>query len=187
MFTPAKLTVFLTAALSVVAMPSHMARSPHNHREIAARAAQPEVAPVVQIAARDMSVPAKRIVRKRAGTDRCKPNNSSDVPSSTVKEDPKPSSEPASPESSLNLKGGLNLHSTPKEDPKPSTSSTSKQSDPTPAPTPTPEEDPKPSTSSTSKESDSTPTPTSDPGNGGGTTYSGQGTRVESYSQACLM
>jgi len=178
MFTPAKLTLLLTAALSVAAMPSHMARNLHNHREIAARAPQPEVAPV-QIAARDMSVPAKRIVRKRAGTDRCKPKSSSSVPSSTVKEDPKPSSEPASPESTLNLKGGLGSHSTPKEDPKPSTSST-KQSDPStkqsdPTPTPTTTHTPTP-----------TPTPTPDTGNGGGETYTGQGMRIKSHSRARL-
>ena len=191
MFTPAKLAVLLTAALSVAAMPSHIARTLHNHREIAARVAQPEVAPV-QIAARDMSVPAQKLVRKkRSGNGRCK-SSSDAVPSSTIKEGPTSSSDPATPENTPAVKGGLgglNLHThsshsadphtTPEEDPEPSTSSTDNQPDhTTPTPTPTPTSTP-------------TPTPTSGSGSGGsgsggGQTYTGQGTRRQLHSQAQL-
>ncbi|KAF9650508.1 expansin family protein [Thelephora ganbajun] len=80
MFTLAKLVVLLTAALLVAAMPSHLARNTYNHREIAARVAQPEVVPAPEIVARDISDPAKRLIRKkRARNGRCKPKSSSVV------------------------------------------------------------------------------------------------------------
>lgn len=158
MFTPAKLTVLLTAALSVAAIPSHIARTP-NHREIAARVAQPEVAPAIQIAARDIPVPAKRLTRKkRAGTGRCDPENSSVIPSSTPKESPTPSSDPAPSKTNSELKGNLKHSSTPPADP-----------------TTTPKDDPK-STSTSSEQPEPTTTP--DTGSGGGDTYTGEGTRI---------
>lgn len=150
MFSPAKLVVFFTAALSVAAMPSHMARSPHNHREVAARVAQPE--PIAEIEARDMAVPAKRVTRRRrASTGRCKPKDNSVVPSSTGKEDPKPSSESAPPKTP-EVKEVKPTSTPPKEDPKP---------------TPTPTKEP---------DTPASPTPTPDSGSGGGQVYNGQGT-----------
>jgi len=177
MFTPAKLAVLLTAALSVAAMPSHVGRNLHNHREIAARVPQPEAVPVVEIAARDIPGPANRLVRRRrTGNGHCsEPSGSGVVPSPTIKGDPKPSSEPAPSQSTPALNGALNIHNTPsenshttsKEDPKPSTSSTHEQPDPT-TPTPT-----------------STPTSTPDSGTGGGDTYTGQGTFYGTGLGAC--
>jgi len=157
MFSPTRLVVLLTAALSVVAVPSHFARNVHNHREIAARV--PQLATANQVSARDMSVPVERHVRKkRAGTGRCQPK-----PSSTTKEDPKPTS------------------TTSKENPKPSTDNPEPTPTPKPTPTPTPTPDPKPTPTPTP-----TPDTGSGGGNGGGQTYTGQGERLPSYSRACL-
>ena len=146
MFTPARLVVLLTAALSVVAVPSHFARNVHNHREIAARV--PQVATAKQVLARDMSIPVERSLRKkRAGTGRCKPKNTS-----TVQDDPKPTT------------------TTPKDDPKPSTDSPEPTPTPKPSPTPTPTPDPAPTPDPTP-----TPDPGNGGGDGGGQTYTGQG------------
>ena len=157
MFTPAKLVVLLTAALSVAAMPSHMARGLHNHREIAARVAlsQPEGAGVAgQVSPSDPSPPAQRLVRKkRAGNGRCKPKPSS-TPSPSVKEDPKPTSTPPQDPTP-----------TPKEDPTPTP-----KEDPEPTPTPKPNTTPKPSPTPTPS-----PTPDNGGGGGGGETHTGQG------------
>jgi len=129
MFTPSKLAVLFTAALSVAAMPSHVVRNSLNHREIAVRVALPEAAPVAEIEARNMFVYAKRMMRvKRDETSDCEEDGNSDVPPPTPK-DTKPTSstpsenqevEPTStPLQNLNVK------------PDPTTST------PTPSPTPT--------------------------------------------------
>lgn len=155
MFSLVKLAVMFTAAISVAAMPSNMARNPQHHREIAARVAQPEPVPAPEVEARDMAVPAKRFTRKRrASTGRCKPNNSSNTPSSAVKDEPVPSSEPAPSKTPV-----VEIKPTstpPKENPEPTPTTTNK---PEPTPTPTP-----------------TPTPGSGSGGGGGQVYTGQGT-----------
>jgi len=125
MFTPTKLAVLLTAVLSVAAVPSHLGRNVHNHRDLAARVALPQEATADQVAARDMSIPAVRQVRKkRDGTGRCKPKTTPPVADPTTT----PPKEPTT---------------TPKDDPKPTTpapepTTTSKPA-PTPSPSPTPD------------------------------------------------
>ena len=183
MFIPAKLAVLLTAALSVAAMPSHVARNSHYHREIAAR-----VAPVAQIVARDVPVPAKRLVRKkRDGTGRCRPSGNRNVPSSTPKADPKPSSTSS---------GEPAATPTPEEDPKPTSTSSEEpvatpKEDLTSTSTPSqnqvgnPKENYNPTTPTPTPTPTSTPTstPASTPNTGtGGATQTGQGAR---YSCGC--
>ena len=179
MFTPTKFVVFLVAALSVAAMPSHMGRNPHNHREIAARVAHP-------VAARDMAVPAMRVVRKR-GSDKgkCPPGNT-DVPKPTSQNDPPATTPPYNPEPTNTPKENPETTNTPdqygeptttpKEDPQPTT--TPKED---PKPTTTPKEDPKPTTTPPQS------TPTSNPDNGNGQTYTGQGARLLLCPRAHLM
>lgn len=179
MFTLAKLAVLLSVAVSVAALPSHMARQVHHHREIAARVAQPEGvpvpehSPVSEISARDISPPAKRLVRKKRSNGRC--SNSNKVPPSSLPaSDPQPSPTPTStnnPESPS---------SDPADNERGKPTSTSSQDDPqptTPASTPN-QPDSTPTTTSPS------PTSTSNPG--GGQTYTGQGTWLFLRSYAHL-
>ena len=165
MFTPTKLAVLLTAVLSVAAVPSHIGRNVHNHRDLAARVALPQEATADQVAARDMSIPAERYIRrKRDRTSRCQPKSVPPVA------DPKPTTTTPTEEPTT----------TPKDDPKPTTPAPEPTTTPKPSPTPTPTPDPAPS-----------PTPTPDPGNGGGgggggQTYSGQGMQLSSCSRTRL-
>ena len=127
MFTPAKLAVLLTAALSVAAVPSHLGRNVHNHRDLAARVALPQVATANQVAARDMSIPGERYIRKkRDGTGRCKPKPTDPKPTTTSTPAEKPTT-------------------TPKDDPKPTTPAPEPTTTPKPSPTPTPDPAPSPS------------------------------------------
>ena len=198
MFNPAGLALLFTAALSVAAMPSHFARHSHNHREIAARVPQPEVLPIVEVAARDMSVPGKRMLRRRGQNGRCNPNpaSSSPLPSPTPaqEQDPQSSSDPAPSANTPLVKGDLNLpNTTPSQDPQQSTP-TPDNDTPTPTPTPSPTPTPTPTESPTP-----TPSPTNDSGNnssnnnnsgssnsGGGQTYTGQGAQMRLYADTSL-
>ena len=184
MFNAVKLAVLLLAAISVAAMPSHLARQAHHHREIAARVPQPDVAPVAEMDARDVPVPVKRRLRKRA-RGRCSPTN----PTSSL-----PSSTPAAPEPSPSLLGDERKDpepstSTPAQDP-PQTTPTPDQpqttpNQPTPDPATTPTPTPTPVDTPTSSPS---PSPTSGGDNnnnnnsGGGTVYSGQGMSMVLFS-----
>lgn len=176
MFNLAGLAILFTAAVSVTAVPSHFARHPHNHREIAARVPQPEVAPVPEVVARDMSVTGRRMLRRRGNGGRCNPPaSSSPIPSPTPSEEPQSSSDPVPTVSTPDVKGGLNNPATtPSEDPQ--------QPSPTPnndTPTPTPTPSPAPATTSDSPTPTPTPTPDNSSNNsgssGGGQTYTGQG------------
>lgn len=185
MFNLAGLTILFTAAVSVTAMPSHFARHSHNHREIAARVPEPEVLPVVQVAARDMSVPARRMLRRRGQNGRCNPPaSSSSLPSPTPSQsssDPTPSqssSDPTPPAFTPEVKGNLhNPDTTTSQDPQQSTP-TPDNGTPTPTPTPTPS--PSPTTTTTPDSPTSTPASSgngsnNNSGSGGGQTYTGQG------------
>ena len=196
MFTPTKLVFLLSVTLSVLALPSHMGRSLHLHREIAARVAQPvaqpEFAPVPQVAARDMSVPSKRMARRRRSTSgRCNTNTPSPSgtqdPNNTPVNNNPVNTPPVNPTNTPNQ--DPTPTNTPEQDPTPTTSP-DQYSNPTNTPvvdtkpSPTPNQDPTPTT----PQEDPTPTPSPSPsptpnnsGNGGngntgsGQTYTGQG------------
>lgn len=169
MFSLTRLAVLLTAAISVAAMPSHLARQAHHHREIAARVVQPE------LAAREMPLPAKRVVRKkRARSGRCSSGSSEvPLPSSTPVDDPQ-----SSPTPQGNERKQPPATSTPTQDP-PSTptvdaepkTSTPAQPDPNASPDPTPTPTTTPTLAPTPSPS---PSPTS--GTGDGQIHTGQGT-----------
>lgn len=85
MFSLAKTMILLSMALSVTAIPSHMARNSHAHREVAARVAVPEpVAQPIEVVEQPVARPQNRRRMKRAN-GRCQPPSSSSVlsPSST--------------------------------------------------------------------------------------------------------
>jgi hypothetical protein len=184
MFNLAGLAVLLTAALSVAAVPSHFARHPNNHREIAARVPQPEALPVVEVAARDMSVPNRRMLRRRGPNGRCQPPaSSSPVPSPAFSEDPQPSSDPAPPATIPEVKGDLSKPTTtPYDNPQPSTPTPADTPTPTPDDTPTPTPTPSPSPTPTPSDSGNG---SNNSGGGGGQTYNGQGTFYSTGLGAC--
>jgi len=106
MFSLSKMMVLFSVALSVAAIPNHMARNSHGHRDIAARVAAPEpIAQPVEVVENPVVHPQNRRRMKRASSNgRCPPASSSALPpsstpqpssSSTLK--PKPSSTPATP------------------------------------------------------------------------------------------
>jgi len=166
-----------TVAISVAAMPSHLARQAHHHREIA-KVVGNDDALVREIAAREVSLPAKRIVRKkRASNGRCG-NGSSAVPpsSSDTVESPLPSQ----------------LQGNQKKNPVPTSTSQDPASTPTPQdsqpsssiPAPEPSTSPSQHSPAPTPTTSPTPTPTSG-GNSNGQTYTGQGTYYDTGLGAC--
>jgi len=96
--------VLFSVALSVAAIPNHMARNSHGHRDIAARVAAPEpVAQPVEVVENTVVHPQNRRRMKRASNNngsRCQPASSVLPPSSTPQSSsssPKPASTPANP------------------------------------------------------------------------------------------
>jgi len=65
MYAFSKVLVVLSVALSVAASPSHSARSPHNHRDLAARIASPEPAPEAPVFEERDGVTVPRRSRKQ--------------------------------------------------------------------------------------------------------------------------
>jgi hypothetical protein len=106
MFPVAKTILLFSVALSVAAMPSHIARNSHAHREVAARIAAPEpIAQPVEVVEHPVVRPQNRRRMKRASNGRCPPASSSSVlppssspePQSSSTPKPKPSSTSSSP------------------------------------------------------------------------------------------
>jgi len=94
MFSVAKIFVLLSVLSVATAMPSHIARNPHAHHELAARVASPEpIAAPVEVFEKRVIPPQNRR-RKRASNGRCSPGSSSA---------PVPSSSPAAVPSSTNV------------------------------------------------------------------------------------
>jgi len=117
MFSVAKIFVLLSVLSVATAIPSHIARNTHAHRDIAARVASPEpIAAPIEVFEKRV-VPPQNRRRKRANNGRCSPSSSSaSVPSSSLAAEP----------SSTNV--FVPSSSTPKphtSTPKPETSSTS--------------------------------------------------------------
>jgi hypothetical protein len=125
MFPVAKTILLFSVALSVAAMPSHIARNSHAHREVAARIAAPEpIAQPVEVVEHPVVRPQNRRRMKRASNGRCPPASSSSVlPPSSSPEVHSSSSSVHVPESTTTSKPQPQSSSTPK--PKPSSTSSS--------------------------------------------------------------
>lgn len=96
MFSVAKIFVLLSVLSVATAIPSHIARNPHAHHDIAARAAAPEpIAEPVEVFQKRVVPPMNRR-RKRGLNGRCAPSGSSSapVPSNTNALAPSSSSKP---------------------------------------------------------------------------------------------
>jgi len=117
MFSLSKIMVLFSLALSVTAIPNHIARNSHGHRVIAARVAAPEpVAQPVEVVENSVVRPQNRRRMKRTSNNgRCSPPpaSSSLLPSSSTSEPPsdstptpEPSSNPVTPPKNTGSSGG---------------------------------------------------------------------------------
>jgi hypothetical protein len=119
MFSLSKMMVLFSVALSVAAIPNHIARNSHGHHGIAARVAAPEpAAQPVEVVENPVVRPQNRRRMKRASNGRCPPVSSSTLPPSSTPE----VSSNILPKSSSTPKPHLQSSGTPK--PKPTSTST---------------------------------------------------------------